>query len=451
MYQRSRIVVCLVLLAASAASNINAAELSFVLGTLVKPEGVNEGDTLPPGTLVQSGSDALVMVEHQWPSDIPGRACVLVAIFGYGESYTVSESGTPGRCDTTVPTDPAAFQPGQPFLSRETRYGDAKFDEPTVPAKVSASKAQWRTFDDWVANAQRTFTGVVTLVTGTRIRVRSPQSGNQRSFSVNPSTVDSPVALDTLIDKSVRLDYRMAGSGPEALRVQLTSPPSVAVGTDRKLVLPKVQVPQQPVEPVSPADSPAEPEDTGEVADQVVENWTCSIDLHQGDTGTLEFSRQDGKIRGAMIITRGEQSHAISGTWKRDSIEFWRALSESSGQPFTGVVTAAEDGAVRMAGRFAHEYRGLWSAECSPGQGRSGITTAPPSGTYDVVLRGFGENKIAVIKVVRAFTGLGLKDAKDAVESTPYTIKTGVSVDEAKRLASELQEAGALVTLEEVK
>ncbi len=66
---------------------------------------------------------------------------------------------------------------------------------------------------------------------------------------------------------------------------------------------------------------------------------------------------------------------------------------------------------------------------------------------FDVVLTGFGESKVAVIKVVRAMTGLGLKEAKDAVEGTPSTIKEGASKDDAENFKKQLEEAGGTVEL----
>jgi large subunit ribosomal protein L7/L12 len=62
---------------------------------------------------------------------------------------------------------------------------------------------------------------------------------------------------------------------------------------------------------------------------------------------------------------------------------------------------------------------------------------------FDVVLTGFGENKVAVIKTVRTITGLGLKEAKDAVEGVPTTLKEGVSKTEAEDIKKQLLEAGA--------
>jgi len=66
---------------------------------------------------------------------------------------------------------------------------------------------------------------------------------------------------------------------------------------------------------------------------------------------------------------------------------------------------------------------------------------------FDVVLTGFGEAKVGVIKAVRALTGLGLKEAKDAVEGTPSTVKEGVSKDEAEEVKKQLEEAGGSVEL----
>jgi large subunit ribosomal protein L7/L12 len=62
---------------------------------------------------------------------------------------------------------------------------------------------------------------------------------------------------------------------------------------------------------------------------------------------------------------------------------------------------------------------------------------------FDVVMTGFGDNKVNVIKVVRAITGLGLKEAKDMVEGAPATVKEGVSKAEAEDIAKQLTEAGA--------
>jgi large subunit ribosomal protein L7/L12 len=69
------------------------------------------------------------------------------------------------------------------------------------------------------------------------------------------------------------------------------------------------------------------------------------------------------------------------------------------------------------------------------------------SSTVDVVLTGAGDKKIQVIKVVRAATGLGLKEAKALVDEAPKPVKEGIERDEAEKLKSELEEAGASVEL----
>ncbi len=66
---------------------------------------------------------------------------------------------------------------------------------------------------------------------------------------------------------------------------------------------------------------------------------------------------------------------------------------------------------------------------------------------FDVIMTSFGENKVAVIKAVRGITGLGLKEAKDAVEGVPTTLKEGVNKAEAEDMKKQLEEAGATVTI----
>lgn len=64
---------------------------------------------------------------------------------------------------------------------------------------------------------------------------------------------------------------------------------------------------------------------------------------------------------------------------------------------------------------------------------------------FDVVMTSFGANKVAVIKVVRSLTGLGLKEAKEAVEGAPSTLKEGINKEEAENVKKQLEEAGASV------
>src|SRR3954465_4525509 len=79
--------------------------------------------------------------------------------------------------------------------------------------------------------------------------------------------------------------------------------------------------------------------------------------------------------------------------------------------------------------------------------GADGAAEEEESSTVDVVLTGAGDKKIQVIKVVRAATGLGLKEAKALVDEAPKAIKEGIERDEADKLKGELEEAGASVEL----
>ena len=82
-----------------------------------------------------------------------------------------------------------------------------------------------------------------------------------------------------------------------------------------------------------------------------------------------------------------------------------------------------------------------------PAAGGDAGEAAAEKDEFDVVLTGFGDAKVGVIKAVRTITGLGLKEAKDAVEGTPSAIKEGVSKDEAEEVKKQLEEAGGTVEL----
>lgn len=102
--------------------------------------------------------------------------------------------------------------------------------------------------------------------------------------------------------------------------------------------------------------------------------------------------------------------------------------------------------------KYLKEKYGLEAAAAAP------VMMAAPGATavvepaavkteFDVVLEAIGANKINVIKVVRAATSLGLKEAKDLVESAPKEIKTGIAKEEAEKLKKELEDAGATVKI----
>jgi len=123
-----------------------------------------------------------------------------------------------------------------------------------------------------------------------------------------------------------------------------------------------------------------------------------------------------------MAVSKDEILEAIAGMSVMDVVELIEAMEEKF-----GVTAAAAVAAAPVAGAGGGE------------------AAAEEQTEFDVVLTDFGANKISVIKAVRSLTGLGLKEAKAAVEGTPSTLKEGVSKDEAGEAAKQLEEAGATV------
>jgi len=117
-------------------------------------------------------------------------------------------------------------------------------------------------------------------------------------------------------------------------------------------------------------------------------------------------------------------------------------LKELSAKPIMEVVELVkmleEEWGVSAAAPVAVAAAGAPGAEAAVAEEKT---------EFDVVLTSFGENKVAVIKAVRAITGLGLKEAKDAVEGAPSTIKEAASKAEAEDFKKQLEEAGASVEL----
>ena len=104
-------------------------------------------------------------------------------------------------------------------------------------------------------------------------------------------------------------------------------------------------------------------------------------------------------------------------------------------------------------GDYLEEVHGIKAAAgavavaAMPGGGGAAAAAEPEKTDFNVVLESFGANKIAVIKIVRAATGLGLKEAKDLVEAAPKTVKEALPKAEAEKLKKELEDAGAKVSL----
>ena len=89
----------------------------------------------------------------------------------------------------------------------------------------------------------------------------------------------------------------------------------------------------------------------------------------------------------------------------------------------------------------------MMAAPAGGAGGAGGAEAAAEKTEFDVMLDSFGDNKIGVIKVVRAATGLGLKEAKDLVEGAPAKVKEGISKADAEKLKKELEESGAKVSI----
>ena len=117
----------------------------------------------------------------------------------------------------------------------------------------------------------------------------------------------------------------------------------------------------------------------------------------------------------------------LAGLTLKQAVDLASYLKETHG------IEPAAGGAVMMAGPA----------------GGGGAAAAPEAEktTFDVILKAAGEKKIQVIKVVRAATGLGLKEAKDLVEGAPKTVKENLDKPEAEKLKKELEEQGATVEL----
>ena len=122
-----------------------------------------------------------------------------------------------------------------------------------------------------------------------------------------------------------------------------------------------------------------------------------------------------------------ELGDKLAGLTLKQAVDLASYLKESHG------IEAAAGGAVMMAG--------------PAGAGAAAAEPEAEKTTFDVVLKGAGDKKIQVIKVVRAATGLGLKEAKALVDEAPKPVKEGIDRDEADKLKQELEEAGATVEL----
>lgn len=123
-----------------------------------------------------------------------------------------------------------------------------------------------------------------------------------------------------------------------------------------------------------------------------------------------------------MSVSKDEILEAIANMTVMEVVELIGAMEEKFGVTAAAAVAAAPAAA-----------------------GGAEAPAAEEKTEFDVVLASFGANKVAVIKAVRALTGLGLKEAKEAVEGAPTTLKEGITKEEAEQAKKALEEAGATV------
>ncbi len=125
-----------------------------------------------------------------------------------------------------------------------------------------------------------------------------------------------------------------------------------------------------------------------------------------------------------MALSKDDILNAIADMSVMEVVELVEAMEEKFGVSAQAAVAVAGPAAGGDAGAAAEEQT-----------------------EFDVVMKSFGANKVAVIKAVRGATGLGLKEAKELVEGAPASVKEGVSKEEAEELKKQLEEAGAEVEL----
>ena len=123
-----------------------------------------------------------------------------------------------------------------------------------------------------------------------------------------------------------------------------------------------------------------------------------------------------------MAVSKDEILESIANMTVMDVVELISAMEEKFGVSAAAAVAAAPAAAGEAA-------------------------AAEEQTEFDVVMTSFGANKVSVIKAVRALTGLGLKEAKEAVEGVPTPVKEGVSKEEAAEVKKQLEEAGAAVEI----
>jgi len=137
--------------------------------------------------------------------------------------------------------------------------------------------------------------------------------------------------------------------------------------------------------------------------------------MSEESTATIEYSDVTKKLGDTIVELSLKEAKELSDYLKKEH-----------------GIEAAAGGGVMMVG---------------PTDGGGGAAAAEEQTEFDVVLESFGDKKIGVIKEVRALTGLGLKEAKEAVEGVPSKVKEGVSKEDAEAAKAKLEAAGATVSI----
>jgi hypothetical protein len=220
--------------------------VSCVFGDiLLPPEGLNEGDSLAIGQVIQTAPGAYVVLDYTWPSDVDGYHCLSSVWIRNGATYTVQNYQTPGRCATTIPVsvDRVFASPGPAVVPGGTTYADAPYDG-WMPDHVSRSRELWSPTFRRVRHMWKSFTGIVSYATtysggaGWEITI-SPQAragaNHSRTFQVPNGTSlgwvpsrphSGPLPDWTKVGQKLRIDYNpVEGHYPAKAKAVFVFPP----------------------------------------------------------------------------------------------------------------------------------------------------------------------------------------------------------------------------------
>ena len=149
---------------------------------------------------------------------------------------------------------------------------------------------------------------------------------------------------------------------------------------------------------------------------------------------------------GASAYQAGERFNSGAGTMSDQAVEareFSKEIKELGDKMVTLTLKEAVDLADYLKEAHGIEPAAAGAVMLAGGAGGEQVAEKVEQTSFDVILKDFGDKKIQVIKAVRSLTSLGLKEAKDLVESLPKAVKSGVSKEEVEEAKKQLEEAGA--------